>query len=293
MASELVTETYGVHLPPRFEIRRLGTNVEKWVGAMGAYSLVFNSRLFAPLYKDRQPVKRVLDDHAKRPAPYLHSIKSGLSYGIYDKEYRFKRPESAATGGALYWHELDPNDPDLETPSGRQKLLDAMDFPLVSVAYSHDAADPLPREAVAQLCEYIPEFGPLLAHVGSLIAASASPGVLAPLGDETRPRGQVLARGGTGTREDYVGRGLMRALAHFVMRDARARGYAQIQIGTSHERVHGVWSRPPAPFKATIDLLIDPREAEIPVDGHEGKTERLFAKCPLTIFSNITVRLVD
>ncbi|KAI5921142.1 hypothetical protein F4810DRAFT_375980 [Camillea tinctor] len=293
MASELITNTYGVTLPDRYEIRRLGTDVEKWTRAMGAYSSMFNSKLFEPLYRDKQPAKRVLEDYLKRPASYLPDLKSGLSYGIYDKKYRFKRPESYATGGAVYWDELDPNDPELEGPSGRQKLLDGMDFPLVSVAYSHDGSEPMSRETKAQLGEFVPELLPLITQVGILMASS-SPDAIVPLSDQTKPPGEVLSRGGTHTREGYTGQGLMKALAHFLMHEAQARGYQKIQIGTSHEKVHQVWLHPPAPFRATIDVEFDPREMEFPVvEGGREKMEKLFAECPLEIFSNITVHLQD
>ncbi|PTU20609.1 hypothetical protein P175DRAFT_0557294 [Aspergillus ochraceoroseus IBT 24754] len=32
-----------------------------------------------------------------------HQIASGLSYGVFDKEYKFNRPQSAPSGGALCW----------------------------------------------------------------------------------------------------------------------------------------------------------------------------------------------
>ncbi len=33
----------------------------------------------------------------------MHQIASGHSLGVFDREYQFRRPESASTGGKLYW----------------------------------------------------------------------------------------------------------------------------------------------------------------------------------------------
>ncbi len=73
----------------------------------------------------------------------LPSVQTGLVFGIFDKTYQFRRPESQLTGGAVYFSEFDEDDPKIEI-GGRQRLSEAMDFPLVSYASSYDGGDPRP-----------------------------------------------------------------------------------------------------------------------------------------------------
>ncbi|KAI3327275.1 hypothetical protein HD806DRAFT_388404 [Xylariaceae sp. AK1471] len=284
MPCEVVTESYGVKLPARYEIRRLGPEVEPWLRALTSYVLILDLRTFAPLYKDRQPVKRLLEDDPKRKTSSLHSLESGLSYGIFDKDYQFKRPESSATGGAVYWHEIDPNDPDLEV-TGPQRLLDAMDFPLVSIALSYDKANPMPPEVLADSVQLIPE----QTYMRMLAPTASSPDEKKKKTEEPN-KGEVLARGGTATRRDYSGQGLMKSLSHFVMHEAHARGFKRIEVTVASEAVSRVWRNPPAPYRAEIVAQTDIRQGEIEVDG---KIIKPFSSIEEGPYQNIAVYLVD
>ena len=74
-----------------------------------------------------------------------------MSFGIFDTQYKFKRPESASTQGKLYW---DENDLD----SDGAALLQQMDFPLVSVALAYDGSQPLDMPRMMPLLEVLPLF---------------------------------------------------------------------------------------------------------------------------------------
>ena len=75
-----------------------------------------------------------------RAVEYLntHQIDCGMSFGIFDLEYKFRRPESAASGGTLYWV------PDDGVTDG-SKLLKQMDFPLFTIALAYDAINELDK----------------------------------------------------------------------------------------------------------------------------------------------------
>jgi hypothetical protein len=103
---------------------------------------------------------------------FAHAVTSGMSFGIFDTEYAFQRPESAAAsssrsskhttittttttmqaggggGGALYWHVLDPSAAGFEA-RGPDLMRVGMDFPLVCVALAVDARSPTPDAAAA------------------------------------------------------------------------------------------------------------------------------------------------
>ncbi|KAI8623382.1 hypothetical protein F5Y19DRAFT_468541 [Xylariaceae sp. FL1651] len=280
MPCDVVTDTYSVRLPARYEIRRLGPEIEPWIRALAAYILMLDFQIFSPLYKDRQLVRRLLEDNPKRKASGLHCLKSGLSYRIFDKEYQFKKPESIATGGAVYWHEIDPKEPNLEI-TGPQRLLDAMDFPLISFALSCDKADPTPPEVYAATSQFIEEYE--YTRTLAPTASSSNSEV------EELKKGEVLVRSGTATRRDYLGHGLMKSLSHFVMHDAHARGFKKIEILVLHDAVSKVWSNPPAPYTAEVVAQTDIREGEVEVDGKKIKP---FSGLDLGLYRNIAVHLV-
>lgn len=122
-------------LPSRFEIRQLGPEHAQWASAIVIHSNVFHSTVFSVVYREDQTARF---NAALKAADYLvnHQIESGLSYGVFDTKYQYHRAESAATQGKFYW------DPDNETISGSE-ILEAMDFPLVSVALAYDGFDQL------------------------------------------------------------------------------------------------------------------------------------------------------
>lgn len=163
-------------------------------------------------------------------------MESGHSFGVFDLEYKFKREESRATGGKLYW--------DFKTMDlGADELLEQMDFPLLGIALSYDQINALDYEQMGPFVAELPLFGTAY-HVLE---------ELDPRDDSwraTRPN-EVLMRNGTSTRRDAEGAKLMSNLARFVMRYAADQGFRGVQIETFDDRVEKVWSEPPSPFKAT------------------------------------------
>ncbi|RWA14338.1 hypothetical protein EKO27_g763 [Xylaria grammica] len=71
-----------------------------------------------------------------------YQILSELSLGIFDTEYEFKNPESAASGGRLYF---DFGDPSIT----EEELLRQMDTSLVSIACAFDAFYAMDNRRVA------------------------------------------------------------------------------------------------------------------------------------------------
>lgn len=179
-------------------------------------------------------------------ATYLveHQIASGMSFGVFDLDYHFKRPESEATGGALYWDDL-KDSPDATS----EELLERMDFPLASVALAYDGINPLDMNALMELITVLPLFGALY-HVLDTRDER---------GDSWKPTeaGKVLMRNATSTRNDYEGEHLMGNLARFMMREAKLRGFNGIQIECAHDAVTHVWSHPPSPFKGDVISKVD------------------------------------
>lgn len=167
-----------------------------------------------------------------------HQIDSGFSLGVFDKEYQFKRPESAATNGKLYWN-LD------DTNATESQLEDQMDFPLVSVAMAYDGIDELDMEKMKPLIATLPLFATAYKALSELDKRD-------PASWKPTDRGQVLMRNATSTRGPYEGRGLMRQLAEEMMRRSATKGFRGIQIETGSEAVLKVWSTPPAQFKANV-----------------------------------------
>jgi hypothetical protein len=167
-----------------------------------------------------------------------HQIESGHSLGVFDKEYKFKQSESIATEGKLYWN-LDDDAADAS------KLLEQMDFPLVSVAMAYDSFDPFDYEKLANMMMALPGFGP------AMFALAATDRRETGSWEATGP-GQVLFRAATSTRQDYEGKGIMKALAHYLMRASAEKGFRGIQIECVSDAVTHVWSHPPEPFHTDV-----------------------------------------
>jgi hypothetical protein len=261
-----VTDLHGVQLPARYEIRRLEPQHEEWVSALTAHANIYQG-WFGDLY-DGQRAKIALRFGRNFLGNYRRTLKGGLAYGIFDKEYQFKRPESTTTGGALYWSEFDENDPNLEL-DGRKKLSDAMDFPLVSHAMAYDASDP---ECARVLFQSLGEEFPDMVYV----FGAKPPGMPEHNNNEKPKRGEVIGRNGTATADGYTGKGLMKALAHFMMHEANANGYKKISIDNTSVAVHHVYSNPPAPYSANVLIEYHAQDHEVDVDG---KKIKVFEKC--------------
>ncbi|KAJ6444996.1 retrovirus polyprotein [Purpureocillium lavendulum] len=241
-------------LPARFEIRVLQPEHLEWAAAIVAHSNLFHSPVWPVIYPELK-AKRACE--AQKAAHYLvgHQIASGYSLGVFDNEYVFKRPESAATGGALYWDAAD------EDASGAT-LLAQMDFPLVSVALAYDSHDKLDKDRMQPLVDVLPVFNTFYRILG------ARDGRDAAAWEATR-RGEVLFRNATSTRHDYEGQGIMGVTARHMMRDTARRGFRGIQIECAADAVTYVWSNPPAPFKGEVVSEFDMATYE--EDGPDGR----------------------
>lgn len=224
-------------LPSRYEVRVLGPEHEEWARAICIHTNLFYSPLWPVVYPENR-TQRVYQTF--RAGHYLikHQIDSGKSLGIFDKEYQWKRPESATTGGKLYWN--------LEDESATEsELAEQMDFPLVSIAMAYDGIDELDMAQIKPLIAALPLFEKVISAL--VERDQRDPASWKPTG-----RGQVLMRNATNTVQSYSGRGLMRLLAEEMMRRSVAEGFRGIQIETISEAVQKVWSNPPIPFKATV-----------------------------------------
>jgi len=175
-----------------------------------------------------------------------HQIDSGMSFGVFDTEYEYKTEEARKAGGKLFWDRSEPNvfeEKGLEAEG--QRLLKQMDFPLVSIALSYDAANPLDMEKLGPMLATLPHFGltyHILATEDKRDSASWQP---------TGP-GQVLSRNGTSTRHDYEGEGIMGGLARWLMREAEMKGYRGMQIECLADAVTYVWSEGAKPYKGRV-----------------------------------------
>ncbi|KAL9110567.1 MAG: hypothetical protein Q9227_004925 [Pyrenula ochraceoflavens] len=254
------------HLPPRYEIRRLTLEHIPWALAVVGHSNVFCSPLWAKVYP-KDPAGLMYE--VSKAGDYLvrHQVLSGMSFGVFDLDYKFKRPESEKTGGALYFDESDPS-------ADSSKILEQMDNPLVSVALAYDQTNPLDMEQMGPILKCLPLFGLLYGILEGLDKRD-------PSWKATEPR-QVLMRNATSTRADYEGEGLMKKLAQFLMREADYLGYRGIQIECAHDAVCKTWLNPPAPFKGELVARFDCKtyemeDEEAKKEGREGVMVKPFA----------------
>ena len=235
------------HLPPRFEIRQLEPKHIPWVCAIFCHTHVFYSPVLSFVYS-YDKTARLYRLH--RAIDYLvrHQINSGLSFGIFDLEYKYKNPKSEATEGALYW---DTND----NEASPEKLEDQMDFPLCSIALSYDNAHPLDEDKMKVIIEELPVFK-------TLYQALEERDPRPPESWKATAEGQVLMRNATNTRRIYEGHGLMKKQAHWLMREAARKGYGGIQIECGHDAVTNTWVNPPKPFQGTLICSLDTKTFE-------------------------------
>ena len=227
-------------LPTRYSIRQLTAADVQAAQAIWVHALYFHTPLVTTLYKgDMARFWRMYD-----AADYLvrAPIGTGLCYGVFDVNYTYKRAESAATGGALYWDDRGKH------TDGRT-LLAGMDFPLVSIADSYDQFAPIDFSQLQPLVEAIPVFA-------DVFRALSTHDKRAPDWRATTA-GQVLVRCGTSTRHDYEGQDIMKSTAHWLMREAALRGYRGVQIECVHDAVSHVWLHPSAPFTAEVVSSVD------------------------------------
>ncbi|KAI0098318.1 hypothetical protein GGR51DRAFT_432868 [Nemania sp. FL0031] len=240
-------------LSSRYEIRPLEPEHVEWAKALFAHSSVFGSPIWRTLYPSNKTARFY---GLYQASDYLikYQISSGLSLGLFDKEYEFKNPGSAASGGKLY---LDLSDPSIS----EDELLEQMDTPLVSIACAFDAFYAMDNRRVAPVMGRLPASTSF--HAALAERDPRDPETWLP----TAP-GQVLQRMGTATKAGAEGEGFMKAMAHHMMRRAADKGFRGIQIECFHDAVTAVWANPPVPFKGCVAGEVDTYSLdEIDVEG--------------------------
>ncbi|KAH6633936.1 hypothetical protein B0J18DRAFT_414782 [Chaetomium sp. MPI-SDFR-AT-0129] len=245
-------------LPDGYYIAQLRAEHLPWVQAIVAHTMSFDSPVWSRVhYPDGGPTQRAYDMYHAMETSSLQSIKSGLSYGVFWAEHRPKsspatpdQAESANTEtdnsstGALHWDFTNPH-------ATRGQLLEQMDFPLVSIAMSKDAAESSsttvnPLSSTTTTTTHKPWAAIVDGHrdISDTLKAldPRRPSLYSPAS-----KGLVARRSGTHTRGDHANRGLAKALAHFIMHKVlRELGYQAILIHAGGEGLNRVWLNPPA-----------------------------------------------
>ncbi|KAK7989603.1 hypothetical protein PG989_009918 [Apiospora arundinis] len=269
-----VQDTHGIQLLPRYTIRPIDAGVADWAKALAVQGFLLGPSIWEPLMAAPK-TRNALRAFDALGGYYMHAVNSGLSYGVFDSEYEFARPQSkidptaAAAPGALYWNELDPDtDPDFETGGGRRRMVDGMDFPLVCVALSCDLAVKPPADIVEALHAFFP-----LQKGVSQFWRDRDP---RPKGTwEPQGPGEVCARMGCVTKPEYQGRGLMTALNHFVMLDLKAKGFRAMNAGIGVPSVYRNWMNAPTGCKS--HSYLDVNIWEIEVEDEDGRKVKPYA----------------
>lgn len=278
-----VSSLHGVELPARYEIRRLEDKHGDWINALTRHACFYASELWAPLYVGMAR-RLTLQAYRVNKGQFEVMLAKGLSYGIFDKEYKFKRPESAATGGAVYWKELDEWDSTKEV-DGRRELTDAMDFSLVSAIISVDNADQPPKVVPGTSPAGIPHgyfYRAACEQAMDVSGASQS-------SSSDKP-GIILGRRGTATLDGYQGKGHMKTLSHFLIHQARADGFKEIEMHAQSHAVFHVWTNPPSPYRTEVKFKTTLDEFEMEIDGTKVKP---FERSTGAIGSMLSVYLSD
>ncbi|KAM0550212.1 hypothetical protein ACHAPJ_009060 [Fusarium lateritium] len=285
-ATSTVSDLHGVDLPARYEIRRLEKKHGDWVNALTRHAAFYGSELWAPLYVGMAR-RLAIQAYKINKGQVDMMLAEGLSYAIFDKEYQFKRPESSETGGAVYWNDLDEWDSTKEI-DGRRELADAMDFPLVSVVISVDNADQPPKIVPGTSPVGIPHGHFYFVACGQAAADKGVP--LDGNNDKMLEPGVLLGRRGTATSDDHSGKGLMKALSLFLIHQARADGFKEIEMHAQSHAVFHVWTNPPSPYHVEVKFKTPLDEFETEVDGKKIKP---FEKSSGAIGSLLSVYLSE
>lgn len=247
-------------LPSRYEVRTLGPEHVEWACAILTHSNVYYSAIFAKLQPDNQTrqcyaVFKALNHLIQ------HQIDSGHSLGVFDNDYQLKRTESIATSGKLHWDDSDEG-------ADSDKLLEQMDFPLVSVALAYDGFNGFDMSQMESLMTCWPSFGTI--HHGLVSLDQRDPASWQP-----NSLGEVLFRAGTSTRHEYERNGIMKLTAQYMMRVAAEKGYRGIQIETVSDPVYNAWINPPAPFRSELASVLHTSTYE--VENEKNEKERPLA----------------
>ncbi|KAJ9626517.1 hypothetical protein H2203_004150 [Taxawa tesnikishii (nom. ined.)] len=216
----------------------------EWARAVILHSGAFDSPLWTRVYTSPTELSKRFWAVMK-PITYLveRQLQSGMSFGIFDLEYKFKRPQSEASGGRVYWHEKQ------DQRINGEEMLELMDIPLVAVALTYDGAN----ENMARTRALVRVLPPLEIICSDLEFDS--------MGKNWKPREpkRVLMVNAMCTLRNHTGNGLMKTLSHFIMRQAKQEGYRVIRIDSAHDGILKTWESPPAPFGAEMIAMCDCR----------------------------------
>ena len=263
-----------IRLPPRFEIRQLLAEHHDWAAAIISHANIYHSPAWSPIHADDKP-QRTYGLFKGVDLFVAHSITSGFAYGVFDTEYEFKKPASAATGGALYW---DGDDLDDVTSAD---LVAQMDFPLVSIALAFDAFEAMGAAEIGPVLAWLPMMGVGVGILDGRFKAATEAAKVTPQG----PR-QVLMRNGTATRRDYEGLGLARRLGQWMMFEARdVWGFRAIQIDTASPAVDKTWMHPPEGSG-----MVSTKVCALDMGTHEEEGNKVFAPADV-VMSRVWVDL--
>jgi hypothetical protein len=241
-------------LPKGFEIRQLKIEHLDWAAAILGHTMSFDAPWIAKVQVDENPTKRAYDMYDAIKASWKLGIEAELSYGVFNLSWE-RRYKDTEEGGQLRWNFKDTSAP-------RQKLLDQMDFPLVSIAMSKDCAAAKP---VLEAKEGAISWS-MLARGSKTIRDTLkkrdTSGKIEPSSGTESEMGRVIKRSGTHTRGDFTRRGLATALAHHIMREFAAKGYKEILIHAGDPAVIKAWLEPPEPFIAVEGSRFNTSDAQ-------------------------------
>ena len=265
-------------LKPRYEIRKLEPKHIPWATAILAHSHAFHSSVWQYIWPDRVLGRWALKGASQMEYLVEHQVNSGLSYGVFDTEYKFKTKEAEEVGGKLFWDANEPEEASVEQTQGRRaegmRLLQQMDFPLVSIALSYDGFNGLDPARMGPLLKLWPEFTVLY---GTLEKRDPrGPSEWKP----TAPR-QVLMRNATSTRHDYEGEKIASGAARWLRREAKLMGFRGIQIECMANAVTYLWSDGvEEPFKGRVISEFETETLEIENgDKPFGLAKQRVTKC--------------
>ncbi|KAF2421106.1 hypothetical protein EJ08DRAFT_690260 [Tothia fuscella] len=239
-------------LPPRFEVRRLEEKDIPFITALATHSALFHSPVWSKIYPENKTERAMLDVEVSY-YPTLHSVQSGMSFGVFDQEYENKTPEAAATEGGCYWN------PD-NTSANDEELLAQMDFPLVSIALGYDAYYEMDTE---KLGDDMAKVLPLFSTVDKILDTL-----------DKRPYSERMSP------------------THHQMYAAQRAGFKTISIVTMADAVRHVWlnALPAKPFTAEVVAEFD-MGVYVEREQETGEMVRVFAPATQRV-CRVLVRLL-
>jgi hypothetical protein len=237
-------------VPDGYEILPLEVKHLPWVAAIVGQTMALDSPILTSAFPHDQTQRAYDAARAIRPSSE-HCIKSGLSFGVFVKNWKPRFPDTQAgdtkEARRVHWDTANPS-------ATREELLEQMDSPLVSIAMHKDATNneyDKPKDHKT--------FGEVMGKPHQALRAGLKLRD-SPKAHEAKTlvlHGQVLKNSGIHTRGDHAGKGLSKALAHHVMTTVAEKGYYRIELVTGNEAVNRVWENPPAPFKATVVAALE------------------------------------